>query len=273
MKKYSYSIYKAIILIGIMLGVVPSTVKGVAIFAFSSQENFALSTVQPNNRNLVEFHGASSYKIVQQTLTSLLPPEVDIDALDFINKDTIVFSLREDAFLPGPGQIADEDLLLYNGSVISLLFDGSANGLPAETDIDAIDVITLSPLTCSFSLRESANLPGVGQVSRNDAIRFQGGIFTGKDFNGITAGIPAETNLDGFSRPDTLGYIFSCDAACSLGGTNYDDADLVRYTIAGGTFSSFFNAAANGIPAEVNLQDAEANAVAIPVELSQFYSN
>ena len=239
-------------------------------FSFTSEESFSVTTINPGKNDIVDQNGPG-YAIIQQALAALLPAQVDIDALDFIDSSNVVFSLKEDANIPGPGQVADEDLLLYNGSSISLLFDGSANGIPPVCDIDAVDVLSLSPLTCSSSLREGANIPGVGQVSRNDAIRFQGSAFTGIDFKGVTAGIPLITNLDGFSRPDGSNYTLSLETRTKISGTDYGKSDLINYNIGGGTFSLFFNASTNSIPGLVNIQDIETKPGVLPVDLWEYY--
>ena len=111
---------------------------------FTSQESFSVSTITSTHHDIIETDMAGGYQLIQPSLSALLPKEVDIDALDFITPATLVFSLQEDANLPGVGQVADEDLLYYNGDSITLIFDGSANGLPRETDIDAADIIGLS---------------------------------------------------------------------------------------------------------------------------------
>jgi hypothetical protein len=266
--RYHYVL--VLLLLSYTFAFVPTSANATALFAFTSQESFSASTTLPTNHSLIEFHGASAYKLVQQTLSALLPAETDIDALDFINSNTIVFSLREDAVLPGVGKVADEDLLLWNGSTISLLWDGSANGLPPETDIDVVDVTNFGWLTFCFSLREGTTLPApIGKVSRNDAIEWQNGSgFTRIFFYGTD--IPPETNLDAFSSLSSNNVVISLNAAANIKGTSYGKADLIQYDIMGGSYNSFFNAAANGIPPEVNIQDCEATATAIPVELSRF---
>ena len=79
-------------------------------FAFTSEESFSITTINPGKDDIVDQNGPG-YAITQQALSALLPAEVDIDALDFIDPGNVVFSIKEDADISGPGQVADEDLL------------------------------------------------------------------------------------------------------------------------------------------------------------------
>ena len=180
---------------------------------------------------------------------------MNIDALSIVGANTVVFSLDEDAFLPGVGLVADEDLVSFNGTTFGIWWDGSAYGLPPEVNLDAVHVI--SPTEFLFSLEEDAVLPGVGLVADEDIIRFSGGTFS-MELDGSAIGIHPEADVDAISiLPNTmpLTYILSLDSANLIGGSLYDDADLIAYSVGG--FSKFFDAAVNGILPEVNINAVE----------------
>lgn len=222
---------------------------------FSTDEDFSLNLLLPTDDNLV-YYSAGSYDISSLLPHGTLPPEVNIDALSIVGVNTVVFSLDEDAVLPGVGLVADEDLISFNGSTFTLWWDGSANGLPPEVNLDAVHVI--SPTEFLFSLEEDAVLPGVGLVADEDVIRFSGGTFS-LELDGSAIGLPPEVDIDAVAiLPNAIPitYILSIDGANEIAGTLYDDADLIAYSM--GSFSKFFDAAANGIPPEVNI-----NALAI----------
>ena len=222
---------------------------------FSTDEDFSLNLLRPADDNLV-YYSAGSYNISSLISPGTLPPEVNIDALSIVGANTVVFSLDEDAVLPGVGLVADEDLISFNGFTFTLWWDGSANGLPPEVNLDAVHVI--SPTEFLFSLEEDAVLPGVGLVADEDVIRFSGETFT-MALDGSAIGIPPEADVDAVAiLPNTtpVTYILSLRSANFIDGNLYCHSDLIAYSMGG--FSKFFDAEANGIPPEVNI-----NAVAI----------
>jgi hypothetical protein len=225
-----------------------------ASFVFSHREDSSYGGIVATDHSLVETDGAGSYWLYATGLASALPPEVNIDAADLLSGGRVVFSLAEDAVIGGT-LYADEDLLLWDGASINLFWDGSANGLPPEVNLDAVDVVSESPLEFDFSLEEDAVLPGPGLVADEDVVDFTAGsgFSASLVFDGSAAGVPPEANLDGFSRlSDTL-WLISFDSAVEIGLTLYDDADVLEYDSSGGTWSLYFDASAQGIPGEVDL--------------------
>jgi IPT/TIG domain-containing protein len=70
----------------------------------------------------------------------------------------------------GGVMFSDEDILTYNGSTFSLVFDGSDVGLAAGMDVDAFTMIDANSLLLSFEA--AGTVPGVGLVDDSDLVRF-----------------------------------------------------------------------------------------------------
>ncbi len=225
-----------------------------ASFLFSHNEDASYATLVPADHELVNTDGVGAYALYGSPLTSLLPAQVNIDAVDLIEEDLLVFSLSEDVKIGGT-VYADEDLLVWNGVSISLLWDGSANGLPARVNLDAVDVIAISPFEFSFSLEEDARLPVVGMVADEDMVHFTtgSGFSANLDFDGSAQGVPAQVDVNAFSRNTDTEWIFSFNSAARLNSTLYDDGDLIAYNTSGGTFSLYFDSSAQSIPEQVEL--------------------
>ena len=249
--------------------------------AFAPHENCAFSNVTVADHQIAVHNVAGWWKLDMTALTSQLPAQTHIDALDYLYGPTtsttttnIVFSLAEDAVLPGVGLVADEDLLLWNGSTIGLLWDGSANGIPPEANVDALDVRTFSTITeYSLSFAEAVTLPTVGLVQKSDVVRWTAGsgFSATKEIDGVARGIPLEANVDGFSRETATNiWVLSTDIASQLQGTWYSKSDLINFYYGTDTFALRASGSGFGIPAEVNLGEFEVKSTEIPVELSRF---
>jgi len=220
---------------------------------FSTEEDFTIDLLHPTDDNLI-YYSAGNFDISSLLPPGSLPAEVNIDAVSIFGAK-VIFSLDSDAVLPDMGLAADEDLISFDGYSLGLWWDGSANGLPPEVNLDAVHIV--SPSVFLFSLEEDAVLPGVGLAADEDVIRCSGGVFS-MELDGSAIGIPPEADVDAIALlPDTtpLTYILSLRGANEIAGKLYDDADLIAYTM--GSFSRFFDAAAEGIPSEVNIRDVE----------------
>ncbi len=224
MRNYRQSLVLALLLLAalVCLSIGPPGVAE-ASFVFSHNEDASYVSLSPVDHELVNTDGVGAYALYGSSLTSLLPPQVNIDAVDLIEEDLLVFSLSEDVKIGGT-LYADEDLLVWNGVSINLLWDGSANGLPARVNLDAVDVIAALPLEFSFSLEEDARLPVVGMVADEDMAHFTtgSGFSASLDFDGSAEGVPAQVDLNAFSRESDTGWIFSFNAAARLNSTLYD---------------------------------------------------
>ncbi len=265
MKRYGNSLALAVLLLAALVcfSIGPPGIAQ-ASFVFSHNEDASYASLMPADHELVDTDGLGAYALYATGLTSLLPPEVNIDAVDLLSGDRMVFSLSEDTKIGGT-VYADEDLLLWDGATISLFWDGSGNGLPAGVNLDAVDVISESPLEFSFSLEEDTRLPGVGMVADEDMARFVfgSGFVPSLDFDGSLEGLPSEVDLNAFSRDSDTVWILSFNAATRITSTLYDDSDLIAFDSAGGTFSLYFDSSAQSIPEQVEI-DAMALPTATP---------
>jgi hypothetical protein len=213
------------------------------------------------------------------SLSAILPAETEIDALQTIGTNTTVFSLGEDAVVQGT-LFSKKDLIAWNGTTATLFWSGSVDGgLPAEVNLDAAYIVSLSPKEISFSLGEATQLVIASvttQVSKSDLIHWKNGSgFTGKDFDASARSVPAETNLDAFYQiSSTTQWILSFDAQALIPSNTsnlYAKSDLISYnpTSLAFTVSPFFNGASNNLPSEVNINSA-ANANP-PVAIDDWY--
>jgi hypothetical protein len=225
-------------------------------FVFSTEEGFNLGATQFNKYDIISTNGAGTYTAMVSSLSAVLPQNVGIDALQYYAPNNLIFSIGEDAVILGY-QCYKRDLLGWDGANISLIWDGSA--LPPQVNLDAVNIVSLSPLEFGFSLAEGANLPGIGQVHKSDIIRYLAGSgFTWKYFDAMDRGLPAQSNLDAVMQTGDWRWALSFDAETLVPtstDTRFGKSDLVDYDVAGFTFSTtpLFIASANGIPPQVNL--------------------
>ncbi|MCX7918676.1 MAG: hypothetical protein N3A72_03505 [bacterium] len=239
-------------------------------FIFSPEEGFTLSAHRFQKYDVISTDGAGNYTALVASLSAVLPKNVSIDALQYYGPNNLIFSIGEDAVIQG-NLLYKRDLLQWNGSTVLLIWDGDI--LPAQVNLDAVDVISLSPLEFSFSLAESATLPGVGLVHKSDMVHYLAGSgFTGKDFDALARGIPAQANLDAVMRISSTQWALSFDAESLLpagSGTRFSKSDLVAYNPTSYVFNTtpLFSARANNLPAQVNI-NAISNAIYIPPYLN-----
>lgn len=186
---------------------------------------------------------------VLQAIADLLPDGVDVDALSILDDDTLVFSTSV-TFDLGGVEVHDEDLVAYDGSVMTLFFDGSAAGLPAAADIDAVHVASQTPLKLYYSLDAPATVAGL-VIADDDIVELFRGVHTvvhaGTD---IFAGQEARADIDAlWVDPDAFEYVISVDVsiARATGRTAAEDEDLVRWV--GGQLRPLFVGASAGLDA------------------------
>lgn len=232
--------------------------------AVTTAESTTLGTLATDDEKVVLLSIGGAWALGLSALTDQIPPEAGLDAISSVAPGQIVFSLDSDQVV-GSVAAADEDLFLFAGGVFTLLWDGSDNGLPADADLDAVDVVSLSPLVFSFSLNADALLTVGGAVvivHDEDAVRFEEGSgFTQFEFVGATVGVPPEADMDAFSRLPSGEFLVSFDSPIRVGGATHDDADVLRYSPADMQFAAvpFLDSAASQIPSEADVTDIEGN--------------
>lgn len=199
-------------------------------------------------------------------VTALLPPlpsGVDVIALHDIGGGILWLSLDTTAPLPGLGAPAEpRDVVAWDQNVgtFSLLFDGSAAGVPANARVDALTIDPGGDLAMSFDI--TVVLPGPLTAADEDLVTFLGGAF-GMFFDGSAAGVPTSTDLDGahMDLPGTV-LLLSFDTSGSVAGLSYDDEDVVAYDTGAGTFALYQDSSATTDP--VDWPPADLVAVSLP---------
>ncbi|HBA84489.1 MAG TPA: hypothetical protein DCZ95_10380 [Verrucomicrobia bacterium] len=167
---------------------------------------------------------------------------VGVDAVMVIS-NRIVFSTDVD-FVQGTNGFKRQDLLAYDPATqtLSMYFNGTAAGLPANANLDAAAWISGSIFL--FSLDVSASLPGVGWIADEDVIRWNGAAFQ-KLYDGVTdLGIPEEAGLDALYVATNNRVYFSLDRPARIGAASGSERDVWVYTPPAGpctlAFSSDF---------------------------------
>ncbi|HNT36662.1 MAG TPA: hypothetical protein PKH07_16870, partial [bacterium] len=195
-------------------------------------------------------------------MTSLLPSQVGIDALDITSETEVYLSLDVDTQIGGT-LYANEDVLRWDGVGLTMTWDGTANGLPTRANLSALHVISDSPWEMAFSLSATTQLSGLGLVRPSDAVHYvEGSGFVGFFFQGQSAGLPAGVKVDMFQIWTADHYLISFDCAVRPTGhvTTYRSADILSWDPDSGTLSAspFFSADAQSLPARIDINAAVA---------------
>ena len=126
--------------------------------------------------------------------------------------------------------LADEDIVRYDASTcaVTTVFDGTAAGLPASANLDAIAV---KDGVTYFSLLAPATVPGIaGKVDDSDVVAYDGSDFTlfiDGSANGLTTN--AE-DVDAIAFDETGKLLLSTLGGSALAaGLKGSDEDLLRF--------------------------------------------
>jgi hypothetical protein len=161
------------------------------------------------------------------------------------------FSLAKDAAqtIGSVSEVRDEDILIYDGANFALVFDGSAAGLAANTDVDALDFVDADTILMSFDKAVSI---GLLKVDNSDIVMFEAtslglnntaGTFS-LFFDGATVGLKTNrANVDAFTLLPDGSLLISTEARVKVAGVNGDvraeDEDILAFTpAAAGNYSS-----------------------------------
>lgn len=245
-----------------------------ADFLFSSDAGFSLNGNNYDKFDVLSTNGTGAYNQVLASLSAVIPPETNIDSIQAISPTTTVFSIGSDDYIQGT-LLHKQDLIVWNGTTATLLWDGQTNGLPPETAINAVNIVALNPLEFSFGLNASTQLTinsiANTQVTKSDVIHFlTGSGFTQKDFDAVAQNIPPEVSLDAFSRINSTQWVMSFDAQALIPSTSsnlFAKSDLVSFNPTGAGFSGtpYFNSATYNIPPEANIDAISTNVGVVPV--------
>jgi hypothetical protein len=186
---------------------------------------------------------------VLRDLNVLLPTDVDVDALSVTADGAVAFS-TDVGFIHDGAAVADEDLLVVRDGLLSLLFDGSAQGLPEAADIDAVHVVGLDPLEIYYSVATPAEIGGT-VYSDDDILHWAGGTHSlavlGSDLFGNQRD---RLDVDGLWVDDDDGDLL---LSTDVGFIDLDsvtvaaDDDILHYRIATGTLSMYAELSCHGL--------------------------
>jgi hypothetical protein len=147
------------------------------------------------------------------------------------------------ALSPGGVTAEPRDVVLWDGASYSIAFDGSAEGVPVGTGIDAIGAGGASELLLSFDT--TVDLPGAPGVPDEAIVSFDGAAFSVL-FDGTALGASAAAlDTDGIARLDSGALRVSFDTSGTLGGVSFDDEDALDYEAGGGTWTLAYDGSAN----------------------------
>lgn len=132
-----------------------------------------VSSVLCRDRDLVSVRLDGVGPGVITALGAMLPTGVGVDAVSLIGGGRVVFSTNV-SFNVARVEADDEDLVLYDHGALSLFLDGSAAGIPAAADIDAVHVIDGDPIKILYSVDSPTKITGLA-VTDDDIISYTGG--------------------------------------------------------------------------------------------------
>jgi Abnormal spindle-like microcephaly-assoc'd, ASPM-SPD-2-Hydin len=186
-------------------------------------------------------------------LTSFLgmPASVKLAAYFSLNPMQNLLAIDTTAALPtnatgGTVTVTPRDVASYNPNtnffLPALYFQGSSNGIPDGTRIDALGVDGSGNLLLSFDVTINLAKSGGGTltVKPADLVAFNGGAYA-LAFNSATAGIPDGINLDGATMLPNTHLLMAFDQFGSIGGTDFTPTDVLEFNPGDNSWVVSFN--------------------------------
>jgi hypothetical protein len=170
-----------------------------------------------------------------------LPVSVEVDAYHSLGGGAVLFSLDTAATLGGVPARA-EDVVRFDGADYSIEFDGSAEGIPPGTNVDAVSRAANGDLILSFDTTVAL---GGATFADEDLVRFDGvGFAVALDASEV--GFDPALDLDGVNDLGGGVYAFSFDGSGFHGGGGFDfaDEDVLSYDPAGPTLTLLVDSSA-----------------------------
>ena len=152
--------------------------------------------------------------------------------------DAVIYLSSTSGGNAGGVVFADEDVVAFDTATgtWSMMFDGSDVGIGAS-DVDGLDIISLSPFIVDMSFDKPRTIPGVGSIDDSDVVRFTGtsGANTSGSFEVLIDGsdVSLTTYGEDIDAISTSGNdrILSTIGAFNLGGgVTGADEDLFLFT-------------------------------------------
>ncbi len=183
----------------------------------------------------------------------VIPDSADVIGYADAGSGTFLFSLDTTVSLSGGVVAAPGDVVSWNGASYTILFDGSARGIPSGVQVDAIGFS--NGLVLSFDT--DVSLPGGITAADEDLVKLIGSTWT-MDFDGSTAGIDRALDIDGAQALVGGVHLVSFDTAGTVGAITFQDEDILRH--AGGVWSLEFD----GSNADADWGPADMDALQVP---------
>lgn len=177
-----------------------------------------------------------------------IPPAADVNAYFIFENDEAprrqLLSFDTTVILPGALTAEPRDVVLFDGTGFSLVFDGSSEGIANGAMVNAVSLVG-DDLFLSFDT--TVALDGFA-AEDEDVVSFSTltGDF-GPFFDGSDAGVAPALDIDGYHRVEGL-LLVSFDGSGEVGGVSFDDEDILAFDPGTGTWSlaydgSFIHAA------------------------------
>lgn len=198
-----------------------------AELSFSSDVDATVNgTVVPQSM-VARSQGASVTQI--ESLGGALLPGTSIDGFHDAGSAGLFFSIDRAQLMPDIGFVEPSDVIAYDGSRYSLVFDGSLAGVGFGANIDAISLDVAGDLVLSFDTTLDLGIV----VADEDLVRFDGNAFA-KIFDGSAIGLDPALDVDAVDYEAPGVFRISLDAAGDLGGVIFADEDLLTVSASGG---------------------------------------
>ncbi|MFM2077263.1 MAG: hypothetical protein RJA49_1153 [Actinomycetota bacterium] len=188
---------------------------------------------------------------------------VKVNSTINVAQPALFFSTSSNNNPPGVNGTGDAaDLYLRNGNSTARRVDMSdaaylnLTSSGSRGNVDGLAVLARDsnnvPTSFLVSFRYATNVPGVGVVQPADIVRYSG--TWSMYFNGSDHALANARNIDAFDVIGTTLYFSLADSNAVSGvAGGGDDADIYSFTPATSKFARFWDATANGVPANGNL--------------------
>jgi hypothetical protein len=158
-----------------------------------------VGTVQDED---VVFYNAGTWSVYfNGTAHGLTTDALDVDAIS-VSGATLYFSTVGNVNPPGvTGAPDNADIYSWNGTSYSRVWDATANGLPAATNVDGVVRVNATHFYLSFA-PDTTTVPGLGAVQDEDVVYNNAGTWS-VYFDGTSHGLGgvAARDVDAFDLP------------------------------------------------------------------------
>jgi hypothetical protein len=161
------------------------------------------------------------------TLAALgpIPAGANVDAYDRLPNGDQLLSFDTTIVLPGGLTVRPADVVKYNGSIFSVVFDAAAHAIPQGVDVDAVTVRG-GALLLSFDTTVDL---GSFRADDEDLVLFDQSGFSAF-FDGSAAGIDPALDLDGVELLECNDHLLlSFDGSGTVGALRFDDEDVLEF--------------------------------------------